>query len=307
MGKFGDRRDAYRVRDINGFQYVLFDFKPGRCDSAVYMNVDIDVTEFVKFIKELKKEHEGLTFYHGFVAVMAKVLYSRPFMNRFVANRKMWMHKDVSLASSIKEEFEDGSVECLMVIPVGENDTLFDISRITKEKVDKIRNKQRGGIDGTADFLGKIPGFVRIPIIGLLKWLDKHGWLPKSLMDDNIYYSSAILSNLGTFKTNGIYHNLTNFGTSSSLITFGEVREKDGKYFMNLGATIDERIADGFYFCKALKLIEYIYAHPELLLEPAGKHVHMPVEEKKDKKEEKKVEKKKENNKEKDKEEIDIV
>ena len=46
MGKFGDRRDAYRVRDINGFQYVLFDFKPGRCDSAVYMNVDIDVTEF---------------------------------------------------------------------------------------------------------------------------------------------------------------------------------------------------------------------------------------------------------------------
>lgn len=307
MGKFGDRRDAYRVRDINGFQYVLFDFKPGRCDSAVYMNVDIDVTEFVKFIKELKKEHEGLTFYHGFVAVMAKVLYSRPFMNRFVANRKMWMHKDVSLASSIKEEFEDESVECLMVIPVGENDTLFDISRITKEKVDKIRNKQRGGIDGTADFLGKIPGFVRIPIIGLLKWLDKHGWLPKSLMDDNIYYSSAILSNLGTFKTNGIYHNLTNFGTSSSLITFGEVREKDGKYFMNLGATIDERIADGFYFCKALKLIEYIYAHPELLLEPAGKHVHMPVEEKKDKKEEKKVEKKKENNKEKDKEEIDIV
>jgi hypothetical protein len=29
MGRFGDRRDAYRVRDINGFQYVLFDFKPG--------------------------------------------------------------------------------------------------------------------------------------------------------------------------------------------------------------------------------------------------------------------------------------
>ena len=65
---------------------------------------------------------------------------------------------------------------------------------------------------------------------------------------------------------------------------------------MTLGATIDERIADGFYFCKALKLIEYIYAHPELLLEPAGKHVHMPVDEKKNKKEEKKEEKKVENN-----------
>ncbi len=276
---FGDRRDAYRVKDINGFQYVLFDFKPGRCDSAVYMNVDIDVTEFVKYMKKLKKENEGLTYYHGFVAVMAKVLYSRPFMNRFVANRKMWMHKDVTLASTIKEEFEDGSVECLMVIPVDEKDNLLDISKKTKEKVDKIRSKQKSDIDGTADLLGKIPGFVRVPIIGVLKWLDKHGWLPRSLMDDNIYYSSAILSNLGTFKTNGIYHNLTNFGTSSSLITFGEVREEDGKFLMNFGATIDERIADGFYFCKALKLIEYIFAHPEVLMEEAGKKVSIPKDE----------------------------
>lgn len=279
---FGDRRDGYRVRDINGFQYVLFDFKPGRCDSAVYMNVDIDVTEFVKFMKKLKKDNPGLTFYHGLVNVMAKTLYSRPFMNRFVADRKMYMHKDVSLASTIKEEFEDGSVECLMVIPVKENDTLLDISKITKEKVDKIRHKQKSDIDGTADLIGKIPQFIRVPLIGILKYLDRKGWLPKSLMDDNIYYSSAILSNLGTFKTNGIYHNLTNFGTASSLITFGEIRkdENSNKYYMNFGATIDERIADGFYFCKALKLIEYIFAHPELLLEPAGKKVNIPDSEK---------------------------
>ena len=156
------------------------------------------------------------------------------------------------------------------------------MSRKTKEKVDKIRSKQKGGIDGTADLLGKIPQFVRVPLIGLLKFFDKKGWLPKSLMDDNIYYSSAILSNLGTFKTNGIYHNLTNFGTASSLITFGEIKkeEKGDKYFMNLGATIDERIADGFYFCKALKLIEYMFAHPEVMLEEAGKKVSIPDKEK---------------------------
>ena len=279
---FGDRRDGYRVRDVNGFQYILIDFKPGRCDSAVYMNVDVDVTEFVKFMKKMKEENPGLTLYLGIVDIMAKTLYSRPYMNRFIADRKIYMHKDVSLASSIKEEFEDGSVECLMVIKVDEKDTLLDVSRKTKEKVDKIRSKQKGGIDGTADLLGKIPQFVRVPLIGLLKFFDKKGWLPKSLMDDNIYYSSAILSNLGTFKTNGIYHNLTNFGTASSLITFGEIKkeEKGDKYFMNLGATIDERIADGFYFCKALKLIEYMFAHPEVMLEEAGKKVSIPDKEK---------------------------
>lgn len=275
----GDRRDATRVRDIHGMQNILIDFKPGRCDSAVYMNHKIDMTNFVKFMNKKKKEIDGLTYYHGIVDVIAKTIYSRPFMNRFIAGRTMYMHKDVSLASSIKVEFEDSAVEALMVIKVDPEDTLLDISRKTKEKVDKIRAAKAAGSDnanGAADTLGKMPKFIRIPVVGFLKWLDKHGWLPKSLMDDNLYYSSAILSNLGTFKVGAIYHNLTNFGTASSLITFGEIKEENGRWYMEMGATIDERIADGFYFCKALKLIEYIFETPELMLEPAGEKVKYP-------------------------------
>ena len=271
---FGDRRDGKRVRDIHGFQNILIDFKPNRCDSVVYMNVDIDMTNFVKYMRELKKEHKDLTFFHGLVQLMGKTVYSRPYLNRFIANSTMYEHNKVQLASTIKEEFSDGSVEALMVIDVEPDDTLLDISKKTHEKVDRIRHKQSSDIDGTADMVGKLPLYLRKIVTGFLKWLDKHGWLPKSLMDDNIYYSTAILSNLGTFKTNGIYHNLTNFGTSSMLITFGEIKEvSKGKWMMNFGATLDERIADGFYFCKALKLIEYMCANPELLMEKASKKV----------------------------------
>ena len=276
---FGDRRDGTRVRDIHGMQNILIDFKPNRCDSAVYMNHLIDMTNFVKYMDKMKKSNPGLTYYHGIVDVMAKAIYSRPFMNRFIANRTMYMHKEVSLASSIKVEFEDSAVEALMVIKVDPEDTLLDVSNKTKEKVDKIRASKEAGNDnanGAADTLGKMPKFIRVPVIGILKWLDKHGWLPKSLMDDNLYYSSAILSNLGTFKVGAIYHNLTNFGTASSLITFGEIKEIDGKWYMEMGATIDERIADGFYFCKALKLIEYIFENPELMMKPAGEKVKYP-------------------------------
>lgn len=276
---FGDRRDGTRVRDIHGMQNILIDFKPNRCDSAVYMNHLINMTNFVKYMDKMKKSNSGLTYYHGIVDVMAKAIYSRPFMNRFIANRTMYMHKEVSLASSIKVEFEDSAVEALMVIKVDPEDTLLDVSNKTKEKVDKIRASKEAGNDnanGAADTLGKMPKFIRVPVIGILKWLDKHGWLPKSLMDDNLYYSSAILSNLGTFKVGAIYHNLTNFGTASSLITFGEIKEIDGKWYMEMGATIDERIADGFYFCKALKLIEYIFENPELMMKPAGEKVKYP-------------------------------
>jgi len=273
------RRDAYKVKDIHGVQNILIDFKPNRCDSAVYMNRKIDMTNFVKFMKKKKEEIDGLTYYHGIVDVMAKTIYSRPYMNRFIAGRTMYMHKDVSLAQTIKVEFEDNSVEMLMVLNIDPEDTLEDISRKTKEKVDTIRQKKlqaKGNANGAADTLGKLPKFLRVPIVGLMKCLDSHGMLPKSITDDNLYYSSAILSNIGTFKVGAIYHNLTNFGTASSLITFGEIVEENGRWYMEMGATIDERIADGFYFCKALKLIEYIFDTPELMLEPAGKKVSIP-------------------------------
>jgi chloramphenicol O-acetyltransferase len=273
------RRDAYKVKDIHGVQNILIDFKPNRCDSAVYMNRKIDMTNFVKFIKKKKEEIEGLTYYHGIVDVMAKTIYSRPYMNRFIAGRTMYMHKDVSLAQTIKVEFEDNSVEMLMVLNIDPEDTLEDISRKTKEKVDIIRQKKlesKGNANGAADTLGNLPKFIRVPIVEFMKFLDSHGMLPKSITDDNLYYSSAILSNIGTFKVGAIYHNLTNFGTASSLITFGEIVEENGRWYMEMGATIDERIADGFYFCKALKLIEYIFDTPELMLEPAGKKVSIP-------------------------------
>lgn len=283
MKKFGDRRDGTRVRDIHGTQNILIDFKPNRCDSAVYMNRRIDMTEFVKFIKKKKEKIEGLTYYHGIVDIMAKTLYSRPFMNRFIANRTMYMHNDVSIAATIKEEFEDTSVEALMVIKVDPEDTLEDISRKTREKVMAIREKKldiKGNANGAADTVGKLPKFLRIPVVGLLKWLDAHDLLPKSIIEDNLYYSSAILTNIGVFKVGAIYHNLTNFGTSSSLISFGEIVEENGKYYMEMGATIDERIADGFYFCKALKLIEYMFLNPEIMMKPAGEKVKYPEDKK---------------------------
>ena len=34
---------------------------------------------------------------------------------------------------------------------------------------------------------------------------------------------------------------------------------------VDIGATLDERIADGFYFARSLKLIKHILANPELL------------------------------------------
>ena len=43
------RKSGYKVKDVTGMQNIMFDLKPNRCESEVYMNAKVDVTEFVKF------------------------------------------------------------------------------------------------------------------------------------------------------------------------------------------------------------------------------------------------------------------
>ena len=83
---------------------------------------------------------------------------------------------------------------------------------------------------------------------------------------------------VGSIHCDGIYHNLTNFGTNSILLTIGEIKEEacviDGKidkrYICDFGITLDERIADGVYFAKSLNLLEYILNNPSMLEDRAS-------------------------------------
>ena len=277
-------RKGHKVKDVTGMQNIMFDLKPNRCEAEVFMNLDIDVTEFVKYMKKLKKDNNDITFFHGFLQIIGKTLYKYPKLNRFVQNRTLYEHDDVSLAFVAKAEFNDKSEEFMTCITIDEDDTLIDVSNKTKERVNKIRDKKStantDGANNVVDKIGHIWRPLRSFIVGILKWVDRKFGLPGAIADENIYYSSLIVSNLGTFGTPGIYHNLANLGTSSGLITFGEIREENGKQMMNLGVTLDERIEDGFYFCRALKAVEYLFAHPELLMDKAKEPFEITKEKK---------------------------
>ena len=46
-------RKGHKVKDVTGMQNIMFDLKPNRCEAEVFINEDIDVSEFVKYIKKL--------------------------------------------------------------------------------------------------------------------------------------------------------------------------------------------------------------------------------------------------------------
>ena len=285
MKKYGG---AHRVKNVTGMAQISIDLKPARSVSDVYINQKMDLTNLAKYIEKKKKADENVTYFHAFLAAIGKTVYNRPKLNYFVANRHLWEHEKIVLSFVAKVSFDDHSEEMMVMIPIDKNDTIYTIGDKVRKKVENFRKKRSDNIDkkganSAIDIFGKMPNFIRVPLIGVLKWTDKKGILPASLAEDNLYYSTMIVSNLGSIGCGAIHHNITDFGNSSSLLSMGEIEEvevlKDGKKSIRKlcewGMNFDERIADGYYFAKSADLLQYLLSNPEELEKPAGEKINL--------------------------------
>ena len=155
----------------------------------------------------------------------------------------------------------------------------------TKTKmIESIHKKfDKKGANGVLDTLGALPNLIRVPLVGTLKWMDEKGILPKSLQEDDLYFASAIVTDIGSLKSDSIYHNNTNFGSASSITAIGEIKDdlkvvngKTKQYkSCKFGINFDERVADGFYMIKAFKILEHILENPKSLEESADTKVEI--------------------------------
>ena len=268
------RINSKRIK-IGGMTQLLIDLKPRRCDADVFINTPIDVTSLVDYIDKRKKEGDKITYFHAFLLAIAKTIYNRPKLNRYIKNRHMYEHTNVVMSFVAKVEFEDDAEEVMLLIEVAPDDNIDTISKKIKNEIDRLRNKkfEMKGANGALDTLGKLPNFIRVPLVGFLKWTDDIGILPMDLQQDNLYFASAIVTDIGSLKSDSIYHNNTNFGTASSITAIGEIKDDvkvvNGKSKIykacKFGINFDERVADGFYMIKAFKILEHILENPELL------------------------------------------
>lgn len=163
----------------------------------------------------------------------------------------------------------------MQVLKVEENDNLFTISDKISKRVKKTRSSKSSGTDDFVSTIGNMPKPIRGFIVFIFKLLDKYDLVPKSMTREILYYSTVLMSNIGSIGCkHAIYHNLTDFGTNSALVTMGKIYKKEvildsGKKeirdFCDFGITLDERIADGFYMIKSVQLLEHILNNPRLL------------------------------------------
>ena len=280
--RWGDRRDARLVK-APGLQTIMGYLWPKRTDCEVYINDKVDATELLKYLERKNAEHPEYktTIFHAAITAMARMVKERPLMNRFIQGYRMYERDEITISFVVKRRFADGAEESLMVLKPKDEDTLDSISRRIVGNVEETRKSEHstGGIDELLDKFASLPRFVLIPAIRVIRWLDFWGINPKALTEGDPNYTTILTSNLGSIKCPSVYHHLNNYGTNSVMITIGTLQKEeivmpDGskaiRDVVDIGATLDERIADGFYFAKSLRLIRHVFSHPELLEKPLG-------------------------------------
>ena len=284
----GDRFDATWVRDadpMHGFTPYLY---PHRADNEAFIEETIDLTALNAFLEKknqnLDKAHR-YTIFHCVAAALIKTVTLRPKLNYFIQGMRLYSRDKLTLAFVVKKQFADEGGEGLAFLEF-EPDTTIDSfhERIMQEifqhrRADSVDNSTAG----MAFFL-KFPRFILRPVVFLLRRLDFFGKVPYSLIKTDPNYASVFISNLGSIKLNAAYHHLNNWGTNSLFVVIGAkhlepVFAEDGSHVMHemlhMGITLDERIADGYYYAKSIALFKYIMEHPEALDRPANEEVAM--------------------------------
>lgn len=282
--KLGDRRDGIWVKDIDSMHVVMPFIYPNRCDNEAFISQAVDVTDLLEFLNKKNKTESPVpyTLFHAIIATFAKVLVQRPLMNRFVKRNRIYMRNHISAAFTVKKQFTDKAHESLAYMRMTEDDNIDTIHEKLVKEITLCKSENNDNTTDAMDMMKKLPFPVLSFIMWLYKKLDNYGLVPESLVRTDPNQATVFLSNFGSIGLPAGYHHLSNWGTCSIFVVVGKMYDKQiidengntvTRTFVNLGLTIDERIADGYYYSKTLKMVKHILENPETLNECAKEKI----------------------------------
>ncbi len=278
------KKNRTRVRNLDAVHKIMPYLMPNRCEAEVYYVEKIDVTNLLNYLDKLnegREKHEKITLFHAIITGTAKTIYNRPLLNRYVSGKRFYDRSNMRFSFVAKNKLEDNSEERLITLSPNDEMNVHDISKKILNVVSKTRKEHSNEMNDILNYVTMWPRCIVSLIMWAFRKLDFYGLVPSSVSDGDPNYSTVLLSNLGSVKAECCYHHLNNYGTNSIVITIGVIHEEvingEVRKIVNLGLTLDERIADGIYFAKSVKLLKHILETPKLLEEKIATKVTIPV------------------------------
>lgn len=269
------RSDGRLLKKTDPMYKVAAHIMDRRTDAMNMTTIDIPYQPIQDYINKKRKENISVSHMSVIMTAYLHTLAKFPELNRFVVNKKIYARNNVSIGMVVLQSLEshDGTMSKLFL---EKSDTIFDVNNKINAYVAENRAvPENNGTEKAIKVLLSVPGLLTVGI-KVCKFLDKHGLLPKPLVDLSPFHMSLGITNLASIRTNHIYHHCYEFGTTSVFLAMGNLREipkrKGGEIVFErsipIGVTMDERICSGSYFASAFRYMKKLLATPEIFEQP---------------------------------------
>ena len=273
---FGYRSDGKKIKKLTPIFKIMPCVMLDRADSQVYFKQDIALKYLDEYIDRKAEEGIRLSYMNIIYAAIVRIIGERPRLNRFAMNGALYQRNKIYVSLVIKKSLTDDGVETPLKLKFNGDENIFEI----KEKLDATIEKNKdveaaNKTDKLVSILSAIPSGLIRAIVKFLMFLDKHGIMPKKIIEASPFHTSVFLTNVGSLGIDSIYHHIYNFGTTSMFFSMGKKKKsyiyEDEEFkeekCITLAFVGDERICDGYYYASSFKLLSKYLKKPELLEE----------------------------------------
>ncbi len=275
---FGHRSDGRKIKNIPPFFKVIPSVMPTRNDSQVYFKQDIVLNGMDEYIAKKAEEGIKISYMDIIYATVVRIIAERPALNRFAMNGRLYARDGIYVSLAIKKSLSDNGQETTLKIRYNGAENILEIKNKLENTIKQNKDTATSNnTDNLAGALSKTPTVVVKFAVNLFRFLDKHGLLPRNIINASPFHTSVFLTNVGSLGIDTIYHHLYNFGTTSMFFAMGKKKKsyiyEDDEIKKEKCITIafvgDERICDGYYYASSFRAFIRYLNHPELL-EDAG-------------------------------------
>ena len=280
---FGLRSDGKHLKKTSAVFKLMPNLMRERNDSQVLFSQDIITDGMDAYIKE-KFDNDGIkiSYLDIVFTAIARIIAERPHLNRFVVNGRTYARNSIFLSIVVKKGMNDEALETPLKFEFKGGETIFEVKDKIQAEINKNKEvDMKNGTDKTVNALTSVPASLIKVAMNIIRFLDKHGILPKALINVSPFHTSAFVTNVGSLGIDAIYHHLYNFGTTSMFYAMGRKKktyvyvddELVEKKCISIAFVGDERICDGYYYASSFKLFSKYLAKPFLLEEKGEKKI----------------------------------
>lgn len=269
------RADGKRLKNTDPMYRVAAHIMDKRIDAMNMITIDIPYAPMQEYVNQKRKEGISISHMSLIISAYVRMMAKYPELNRFVVNRKVYARNEVAVGMVVLQSVEshEGTMSKMYF---EKTDTIFDVNdKINTYVMENRESPENNSTEKIIKILLSIPGLLTVGV-KVFKFMDKHGLLPKAIINASPFHMSFGITNLASIRTNHIYHHCYEFGTTSVFMAMGNLREipkrKGGEIVFErtlpIGVTMDERICSGSYFATCFRYMKKLLADPTVLETP---------------------------------------